>query len=727
MAFQGIVTDEGFDAAMLAANNVGWTFIPSTFAVSESKGSLSESRTLSSEKTTWYSANTTTSRIDQKNLKIICTIPQLATTTTKTVGEVYVRILDGENNSKLLAIGQFDGVKQFDPAGQTRVIFQLNLQNKELSVTVSFSHLTEVTDHNNDTNAHNSLMRFYHPYLVVSDEGGGNYASIQDAIDALPSTGGIIWLKRGIYTINTVLNTDGKEFVWLIGQDKKQSILKAGSGLPEGLIQSNKRLKIENLTMNLVNGNGGIYGALLDGTATDIAGSEFRNIHFIGALTLEHTGVQIVGTSYSTNEVMPVIVEDCSSYGLIHFASAVNIQFIDFRNNWIDTPSMEFMTANKAIIEVHAGDAGRKSSVNIIGNRITNAIEQATYSSIGIKLRYVGQCVIRDNQINNTNVGIRVLEADDYLTEDILIQSNIFNNILGLQQGLDSGAIDFHTPAANTNYPAAGKTRILIKDNLFTSGGSSQTGYGIRIHNTISTVIEGNVFENNSYKYNIYLHHDNMELGLRDISIKNNRALRKDASLWFLWLQMDHNTAISTSVYVAYLDIIANSAFSGIGMGVSVGGGKTVNLTQFKVNDNAIHNSQIGTDGILVKHPSISGTFTAEYFQVNNNLVNFASEIGINIERGRFFQANNNNVCNCASGGIKIASETGSQIINAYQVNNNFGANNATFDIQVDTNNSMTGENRAMAIGNMGEITPDIGTGIWIGGGANDLNLDFTE
>jgi len=53
--------------------------------------------------------------------------------------------------------------------------------------------------------ARGSFARQVVPYLIVAQDGSGDFTDIQTAIDSLPSVGGAILAKAGTYEISTAL------------------------------------------------------------------------------------------------------------------------------------------------------------------------------------------------------------------------------------------------------------------------------------------------------------------------------------------------------------------------------------------------------------------------------------------------------------------------------------------------------------------------------------------
>ena len=58
---------------------------------------------------------------------------------------------------------------------------------------------------------------------VVATDGTGDFTTIQEAIDALPSTGGVVYIKEGTYTITSSISIN-KPNVAIVGAGKSTKI-----------------------------------------------------------------------------------------------------------------------------------------------------------------------------------------------------------------------------------------------------------------------------------------------------------------------------------------------------------------------------------------------------------------------------------------------------------------------------------------------------------------------
>lgn len=94
-------------------------------------------------------------------------------------------------------------------------------------------------------------------WRVVSPiANAGEFQDIQAAIDALPSEGGSVFLKNGVYALGATLGIPDKELE-LIGESKEGVILRNPAGSPALHVQNlSGRVKLESFTLESRNGAG---------------------------------------------------------------------------------------------------------------------------------------------------------------------------------------------------------------------------------------------------------------------------------------------------------------------------------------------------------------------------------------------------------------------------------------------------------------------------------------
>ncbi|KKN28670.1 hypothetical protein LCGC14_0851820 [marine sediment metagenome] len=222
-----------------------------------------------------------------------------------------------------------------------------------LGVPQIFSHSRTV-----DTGVGN--VRIGQATFIVALDDSGDFDSIQEAIDALPSTGGVVYIKEGTYDILTEIIIN-KSNVSLFGAGKS-TIIRGASGLSEIIdITDVDYISIRDLSfgwsgttgtrpleaIDMENSTGtfiescwigsGIHGSaiVLTGTCT---GTTIRNLNIDGDGTHPQLGITLVGDdslvqncyindaqtgiktpvggTYSRNRIIGCIIRSCSSSGL---------------------------------------------------------------------------------------------------------------------------------------------------------------------------------------------------------------------------------------------------------------------------------------------------------------------------------------------------------------------------------------------------------------------------
>lgn len=154
---QGILTTEGLNKAIEASNNDGWYIKPLSFGVSELVGSLVPSRDYASVLSQWYQGSiASVVKISANLLQFNCIIPANADTIPRFTKEVYIYGIDNLSQPYLLGVAQPSNDLVYDPEGELRIRIQIKIDNLDISNLFSFEYTqaTEVSDHNNDLNAH---------------------------------------------------------------------------------------------------------------------------------------------------------------------------------------------------------------------------------------------------------------------------------------------------------------------------------------------------------------------------------------------------------------------------------------------------------------------------------------------------------------------------------------------------------------------------------------------
>ncbi|WP_298751812.1 hypothetical protein [uncultured Arcobacter sp.] len=169
--YAGVITNNGINEAYLADTN-GWKIDFSKFAVSSEVGALDVTRTTAN--TIVYEAVPSAFvKIDSNSIRITCEIPAEAEypagtpTGDFTIREVYLFITNKDDAEKLFWIGQPIPLPYTEVSDFNFDII-INLNNISETSTFTNTQATEVSNHNNDPNAH--------PHIKdVIEKAGGLY------------------------------------------------------------------------------------------------------------------------------------------------------------------------------------------------------------------------------------------------------------------------------------------------------------------------------------------------------------------------------------------------------------------------------------------------------------------------------------------------------------------------------------------------------------------------
>lgn len=205
MSIQGLLTNDGINQSIIAANNEGFFVKPLAFRVSEEIGPFVQTRDLASILPTWYSGLiSSVSRIDNSTLQFNCNIPAGVVLDPKFTKEVYVIGEDEDNNEYLLAFSQPTTELVYDPEGELRIRLQVKINNLNVADLYEFKYTqaTEIEDHNNDPNAHPAIQNAINKagvYTTLAQNrfNGQNY-------DGFPTLASVVQNRDVVYfdTIN---------------------------------------------------------------------------------------------------------------------------------------------------------------------------------------------------------------------------------------------------------------------------------------------------------------------------------------------------------------------------------------------------------------------------------------------------------------------------------------------------------------------------------------------
>lgn len=162
MSVLGIFTDVGIAKAQEAANNEGFSILPTNFGVSRTQDALDPSRTTANAGQWYQTTISSFVAVSPTTIKVICTIPPgaIAPNTTDTINEIYLYGVDTNSASFLMAIGHPSTPVLYDPSGSVTFELQLSLTNADLTsqFIFQFTQATEVNEHNLDVNAHPAIQ-----------------------------------------------------------------------------------------------------------------------------------------------------------------------------------------------------------------------------------------------------------------------------------------------------------------------------------------------------------------------------------------------------------------------------------------------------------------------------------------------------------------------------------------------------------------------------------------
>lgn len=158
MSILGVITNDGLNAAQLAALNEGFNLVPTRFGVSDVAGTLDPNRDAPTSGQFYTAPISSRVIVDQNTIKFVLTVPpnQIPANTFKIVREVYIYINDDQNNEFLFAVGQPTDVLRYNADQELTldVDFAIVNQNLQDNFVFQFTQATEISEHVSDPNAH---------------------------------------------------------------------------------------------------------------------------------------------------------------------------------------------------------------------------------------------------------------------------------------------------------------------------------------------------------------------------------------------------------------------------------------------------------------------------------------------------------------------------------------------------------------------------------------------
>jgi len=152
-------------------------------------------------------------------------------------------------------------------------------------MVLNFGGMTNIFDHSREFDQGLGGVRTGQATVVVSQDGTGDAASIQEGIDLLPKTGGVVYIKEGTYTITEKITID-KDNSILIGASRGAIIR---TDLAIDILEINASyITIQELT---INGNIPAAANLAENGITLINAKAGINIVRCNILNLEKSGI----------------------------------------------------------------------------------------------------------------------------------------------------------------------------------------------------------------------------------------------------------------------------------------------------------------------------------------------------------------------------------------------------------------------------------------------------
>jgi len=302
--------------------------------------------------------------------------------------------------------------------------------------------------------------------LVVALDGSGDFDDIQEAINALPSTGGSVFIKEGTYIITKSININ-KSYVTIEGTGFSTEIKIKDSTTSDRFwmfyAESKSNISIKNLYLN---GNGDNI----------TIGGYFYGVYF-----------------YLCNSCR---VENCR---IEYFSLGDCIYFLLGSGKHLVTNCI----LGKGTYSVVGGGVRMMAPNSIISNNIIDSPED-----FGILFQFSGKCTITGNiVISPYSAGIRIGYGGRG-EEDVIVSGNVVSG------SVNHSGIFLHAPTG----------KIIIKGNVLVNNASS----GIRLFSADNCIVEGNICEGNAGKGLDLEESDNCIVN-GNISEGNDKGLEIDA------------------------------------------------------------------------------------------------------------------------------------------------------------------------------------------------------
>lgn len=275
------------------------------------------------------------------------------------------------------------------------------------------------------------------PALIVAADGSGDFTSIQAAIDALPDTGGEVFVKAGTYTITATIERAIND-VSIIGTGKSTKI---------------------QTTSNVV---------MIE--LDTVSGWRLKDLYFYGAGAVNPANVGIHLTTTTDSLVEGCLVENCGNSGiLLDTASNDN----NIRNNHCNSNQ----AVGIFVVSSNSHVSGNEASTNDTGIYIFGAS---------------GNTIQRNKCPSNTNEGITIDDESDENTilgniclsngrDGIRVDDDCDNNVItGNEFNSNTGyGVNIITADCDTNTVTSNRLRNNTAGALNDDGTGTQIGHNV--------------------------------------------------------------------------------------------------------------------------------------------------------------------------------------------------------------------------------------------------------
>lgn len=254
-------------------------------------------------------------------------------------------------------------------------------------------------------------------YAETNISGGTNYSGtdaasvIQNAVDALPTTGGCIFVKRGVYTVNSLVTVPAAtQGCWIIGE---------GNG-STGTNEEGTWFKLA------ANVEDAVFKAVGTSTASRMHG-----------LRLAHFAIKGSNT-YGTN-TRAIWVENQAQFLIedVRISGVAGVGIYEAANDW--------GTIKECIVS-SVGDDGIQSSSSSYTNLLHNNLDACnggTRGDAGLRLASSAHCKVHGNRVGATKRhGISVYGGDNWIAGNTVLTVSTETNNTWDAMLLGAGAIN---------------------------------------------------------------------------------------------------------------------------------------------------------------------------------------------------------------------------------------------------------------------------------------------